>query len=153
MKDISEIFNEAISKSFQYNSKNVSNELENIPNIWCRLEDDSQMNWYLISETDGKSVKSYLGYLSKKYPVALLYIKCPQKVKELLKDNKILVDEYNDRYSCDENILKKYVDNVVMIDDRFLYDDKIPFDVDKFLIIDEGIQYINPYNFSIESIK
>lgn len=153
MKDISNILNEAIKKSNKYNLEIISNELENMPNLWRRLEDDSQMNWYLISETDGKSVKSYLGYLSKKYPVALLYEKCPQEIKEYLKRKEILFDEYRDSYSCDENILKQYIDDVIMIDDRFLYDETIPFDEEKFLMIDEGIQYVNPYNFSFESIK
>lgn len=153
MKDISKIMQEAIEKSDTYNSYVVSNELEKFHKVWCRLEDDSNMNWYLISETDGKSVKSYLGYLSRKYPIALLYEKCPQVIKEYLHGENIFLEEYVDKYSCEENILRKYIDNVELIDDRFLYDDTIPFDEEKFLKIDEGIHYINPYNFAFNSIK
>lgn len=153
MKDISKVMQAAIEKSDTYNSETISKKLEKYHEIWCRLEDDTNMNWYLISETDGKSVKRYLGYLSHKFPIAFLYENCPQEIKEYLHNENILLEEYVDRYSCKENILKQYIDNVKMIDDRFLYDDTIPFNEDVFLEIDEGIQYINPYDFSFDSIK
>lgn len=153
MKDISKVMQDAIEKSDTYNSEMISKKLEKFHEIWCRLEDDTNMNWYLISETDGKSVKRCFGYLSQKFPVAFLYENCPQEIMEYLQNENILLEEYVDRYSCKENILKQYIDNVKMIDDRFLCDDTIPFDEDVFLEIDKGIQYINPYDFSFDSIK
>lgn len=154
MRNLSKILGEAVEKASKYNSRIISKEMENIPNIWCRLEDDSRGKWYLISEMDGKSVKKYFGYLSHEYPVALLFDECPHEVKELLKEKQVLLDKYNDNYSCDENILKNYIDeDIIMLDDRFLSDETILFDEETFLRIDEGIEYINPYNFSFESIK
>lgn len=37
------------------------------------------------------------------------------------------------------------------IDDDFLNDEKIPFDYEKFELIDEGVKYLNPKHFSVRS--
>ena len=153
MKDISLILKKAVLLLNGYDSKLVSHELEKMPNIWCRLEDDSNLNWYLISKSDGKSVIEYYGYLSKKYPVALLMKDCPKDICKLLSQRGVLLENYCERYSCEESILRKYVGNINFIDDRFLYDERIPFDEESFLKIDEGISYINPYNFAFGDIK
>lgn len=153
MKDISLVLEKAISLSNGYDSKLISHEIEKLPNIWCRLEDDSNLNWYLISKSAEKSVIEYYGYLSSKYPVALLMEKCPKDIYELLSKKKVILGEYSQRCSCQESILKKYVENIDLIDDRFLYDENIPFNEELFLKIDEGTQYINPYDFSFDEIK
>lgn len=154
VKDISNIMRDAIEKSDNYNSRNISKDMEQeFHQVWCRLEDDSNWNWYLISETDGITVKKYWGYLSKKYPIAFLYDSCPEEIRYFLQRKRIIMEKYQDRYSCEETILKQYVSHMKMIDDRFLYDETIPFDEEKFLEIDTGIEYINPMNFSFESIK
>lgn len=153
MKNISLILEKAVLSSEGYDSRLVAHEIEKIPNVWCRLEDDSNLRWYLLSTNNGKSVVGYYGYLSTKFPVALLMKDCPFNIRKLLSKNEVLLEEYCDRYSCDENILKKYVGDRVLIDDRFLYDDRIPFDEEAFLKIDEGISYLNPYNFAFDDIK
>ena len=61
MKDISFILEKGILLSKDYNSKLISKKLEKISSIWCRLEDDSNLNWYLISKSNGKSVIEYYG--------------------------------------------------------------------------------------------
>ena len=153
MKDISLILEKAFLLSNGYDSKLVSYEIEKISNIWCRLEDDSNLNWYLISKSDGKSVIEYYGYLSAKYPVALLMKTCPKDIYKLLLAKGVLFEEYSERYSCKENILRRYVGDINLIDDSFLYDESMPFNEELFLKIDEGIRYINPYNFAFEDIK
>lgn len=111
------------------------------------------MHWYLISESNGKTIQKYFGCLSKQYPIALLCESCPNNIKDYILHEKILIDEYRDRYSCEKKVLKQYVNDVIMLDDRFLYNESFPFDDEVFLEIDEGIQYINSYDFSFESIK
>ncbi len=153
IKDISLTLERAILLSNEYHSELISHEIEKITNIWCRLEDDSSLNWYLISKSTGKSVEKYYGYLSRKFPVALLMKDCPNDVRNLLLRNGILLEKYCERYSCEQTVLKQYIENKVLIDDRFLYDENIPFDEETFFKIDEGIQYINPYNFTFDEIK
>ena len=84
MKDISLILKKAILLSNGYDSKLISQEIEKIPNIWCRLEDDSNFNWYLISKSNEKTIIEYYGYLSAKYPIALFMEKCPKEIYQLL---------------------------------------------------------------------
>lgn len=47
---------------------------------------------------------------------------------------------------CSEHILP-----ALWIDDDFLNDEKIPFDYEKFELIDEGVEYLNPKHFSVRS--
>lgn len=153
MKDISIIFDKASQMTNNYNARLLSREIEKEANIWCRLEDDTNFNWYLISQNNGKSIIKDFGYLSAKYPVALLKKKCPNYIYKLLSKNGILIDDYCERYSCIESVLRRYVGDIDFIDDRFLFDESIPFDEELFLKIDEGINYINPYNFNLNDIK
>lgn len=153
MNDLTEIFSKAIENKDRYNSLEVSKQLGKLDNVWCRIEDDSNRKWYLISETDGKSVKTYFGYLSCDYPVSLLFENCPKNVIDCLEDNKVLITEYDDRYSCRDDILGYFIDNIPIIDDRFLRDESIPFDTETFLLIDDGLKYVSPYDFSFESLK
>lgn len=153
MKDISIILEKATQIIDNYNVRLLSKEIEKEPNIWCRLEDDTNLNWYLISQNNGKSVTKDFGYLSAKYPVALLKKSCPDNIYNLLSKKGILIDEYCERYSCKESVLRRYVGDINLIDDRFLFDESIPFDEEAFLKIDEGISYINPFNFNFDDIK
>lgn len=78
-RDISKVFETAVKQSKNYHSNDIAGKLETINNIWCRLEDDSRRNWYLICRTNGKTVTDYYGYLCSTYPVALLMNSCPRK--------------------------------------------------------------------------
>ena len=60
-RDISKVFETAVKQSKNYHSNDIADKLETINKMWCRLEDDSRRNWYLISETDGKTVTDYYG--------------------------------------------------------------------------------------------
>lgn len=153
MKDISKILEKAISMSSGYNAELVSTQIEEIPNMWCRLEDDSNLKWYLISKSNGKSVIKCYGYLSVQFPVAILKRNCPKKIYNLLLEKKIVLEEYCEKYSCEKNILRNLLKKSNFIDDRFLYDENFPFDEEAFLKIDEGIKYINPYNFTFNDLK
>ncbi len=153
VKDISVTLEKAIKLSNEYHSENISHEIEKIKNVWCRLEDDSERNWYLISKSNKKSVIKYYGYLSVKFPIALLMESCTTNIRDLLLKNGVILEKYCKSYCCNENILKQYTENKIFIDDRFLYNENIPFNEELFLKIDEGIQYINPYYFTFDDIK
>lgn len=85
--------------------------------------------------------------------VALLMKECTKDIYKLLSEKGVLLEEYCERYSCEESILRRYVGDINFIDDRFLYNESIPFDEELFLKIDEGIRYINPCNFAFDDIK
>lgn len=155
MRDISFTFERAIKNKANYNSRVVSKEIEKIPNIWCRIEDDSRRSWYTISLNNGKSVMEDYGYLSCSFTVALLKDNCPQIIYDILCKHNILCERLCELFSCEPEILKQYIDtqDIALIDDRFMEDDSIPFDEEVFLAIDEGINYINPYKFAFDDIK
>lgn len=152
VKDLSCVFGKAIAKAEKYNSKLIADELELKFGIWCRLEDDSNLEWYLISENNGKTIVNYYGYLSKRFPVAIIKDICPDDICRVLHKREVLIEKYYERYMCDEFILNKFVADKSIIDDRFLYEGNIPFNEELFLRIDEGERYIKPYNFTIEEL-
>jgi len=77
---------------------------------------------------------------------------CPNDIYKLLIENGVLLEKYCKNYCCNETILKQYISNKILIDDRFLYDESIPFNEELFLKIEEGIEYIKPYCFTFEDI-
>lgn len=105
--------------------KKEENKSTTYPSVEEKVKMQMEKERTLISKNDGKSVVEYYGYLSVKFPVALLLKNCPNNIRKLLIENKVLLEEYCERYSCDETILKKYIEDKVLIDDRFLYDEYI----------------------------
>lgn len=71
--------------------------------------------------------------------------------------------DYNIHYvgvnSLDEEYLEcrsysdysEHILPALWIDDDFLNNEKIPFDYEKFELIDEGVKYLNPKHFSVKS--
>ena len=78
---------------------------------------------------------------------------CPDNVRNLLKDNNILTDDFQRRCSCDEDILRKYAPeaNLPIIDDRKLLDGRISFDSQDFIQIC-SFYYLSPYDFDFGDI-
>ncbi len=146
IKNITDIMREAVKNSEGYRFEKIAKELEQIPNIWCTDDYDSNGKWYIISRSDGKTVIEDYGYLSSEYPIAFLFDTCPKEVREKLLDNQVLIDDYSEKCCCDEEVLGKYI-NKRFLDDRFMYDYNLPFNEEVFIEIDDGACYINPYNF------
>jgi len=48
--------------------------------------------------------------------------------------------------------LPEEVSSVLWIDDDFMNDENVPFDMDTFIIIDEGTKYLNPKHFSVNAL-
>lgn len=151
VKDLTSAFEKAIAFRTGYNSEQIASDIETNTDCWCRLEDDSNLKWYLISQNNGTTVTEYYGYLSRMYPIAIMMENCPNKILKILFDSKVIVENYYDKYKCDEKILGQFVDKDI-IDDCFLYNDKIPFNKELFNAIDEGVEYINPCGFRLEEL-
>ena len=151
MKDITLVFEKAIAFRNGYNSKQIASEIEMKADSWCRLEDDSNLKWYLISKNNGKTIIKYYGYLSRMYPVAIMMEDCPNEILKILFNSEVIVEKYYEKYKCDEKILSRFVDKII-IDDGFLYNDKIPFNEELFNVIDDGVEYINPCGFRFEEL-
>ena len=48
--------------------------------------------------------------------------------------------------------LPSFLKEICWVDDDFLNDENIPFDYEKFEIIDSGIRYVNPKHFSVKRL-
>lgn len=153
IKDLTDIFRKGILNSADYDPKAIENKLETLPDIWCLVNPDKFYNWYYIGLTNGKSLIEYYGFLSQRFPVALLMENCPDNVRELLEENGILTDSFSRRCSCDEEILKQYAPRLAyhIIDDRKLLDGRISFDSDEFIVIC-SFHYMTPYDFEFYDI-
>ncbi|MDE5620777.1 MAG: hypothetical protein K2I80_09760 [Ruminococcus sp.] len=154
IKDLTDIFTKGILNSANYNPKTIQGKLENLPNIRCVFYDDSPFdNWYLITRDDEKGVAEYYGFLSYRFPVALLMENCPDNLRIFLKGNNIFTDKFYRRCSCEEDILRKYTPkaNLSIIDDRKLLDGRISFDSQEFITIC-SFHYLSPYDFDFSDI-
>lgn len=152
MKDVSKSFEKAILLSKEYDVRILENKIEQLQNIWCFLDYDSNYDWYVVGKNNGDSLIEDYAYLSTKFPIVLVRKNCPKNVYNLFLENNIVIEEFCENYCCDENILKHYVTHIALINDNFMYDENIEFNMETFYKIDEGINYINPYNFSFWDI-
>ena len=98
MKDITLVFEKAIAFRNGYNSKQIASEIEMNADSWCRLEDDSNLKWYLISKNNGKTIIKYYGYLSRMYPVAIMMEDCPNEILKILFNSEVIVEKYYVNY-------------------------------------------------------
>lgn len=159
MKDLTDIFSRAIELSADYRPKKVAAMISRLYDIDCLVEDDcADDNWYLISSRHIKSAEDYYGYLSCRYPVALLTKYCPKNLAAFLDFNKILITDFEEPLSCDENILKQYVPDKKVFDEGFLDNCDYSFDDERYLMVlyrleGKGKLYIDSGNFLFNEIK
>lgn len=154
IKDLTDIFRKGILNSENYNPKTIQSKLENLPDIRCEFYDDSPLdNWYLITRDDEKGVAEYYGFLSYRFPVALLMENCPDNIRQLLNENGIITGDFSRKCSCDEDILRQYAPQSCLhiIDDRKLIDGRISFDSQEFITIC-SFYYMSPYDFDFSNI-
>ncbi len=153
IKDLTDTFGKGILNLANYNFKDIQCKLETLPCIWCMDNPDKLDNWYYIGRTNGKSLIEKYGFLSCRFPVALLMENCPDNVRNLLKNNNIFTDDFSRKCSCDEEILKQYApqSSLRIIDDRKLLDGRISFDSQEFITIC-SFHYLSPYDFDFYDI-
>lgn len=155
MKDYTEIFSEAIELSSEYNIADIINSTDG---NYCGTDDKwCSYLWYdLCKKTADNKMGDNYGYLSIKYPVALIKENCPEIIRRILAENNILFTELEEPMCCNEDILRKYVDRRVIDESAFL-NGNFSFDDVRFeLILDRletGIScYIDAGNFMFKDI-
>lgn len=153
--DLTKVFELGIESQNEYEPYNIIKIINSSTDCFC--SDADEANWILIWENiDKKSI--FYAYISQFYPVALVKDNCPKSVKTALEKNNIYIAEFDEPFSCEENILEKYVrGGQIIIDDRFLDDCNFSFDDERLFDIYECLEhnrkYITPYNFTFEEIR
>ena len=152
MKDVTEIFAKAVENESSYLYKTAAFILESDGDIWCLPDSDTNEKWACIGRTNGSSIVESYGFICVKYPVALLKENCPDKVKRGLDKCGVYHTSFDEELSCDEAVLRNYLTDVLIIDDRFLENDSLPFDDEAFEKITEGCRYTTPYRFAFDDL-
>lgn len=159
MKDYTEIFSKAIERKADYNAKEVGKIINAQSDLNFGDPDEwVPEHWYLMSPALPFRYEDYYGYLSSEYPIALLSERCPDKLKQILDENKILYTELIEPLSCDENILRQYVHHKMVFDERFLDNCDYSFDDERFYLVMERLEtgyqrYVDSSNFMFDEIK
>ena len=120
MKDVTEIFRKAADEHDTYYYETVRYALESDPEIWCVPDSDSNEKWAYIGRTENNDMVESYGFLCVDFPVALMKDNCPDKIKRTLDKCRVLHTSFDDELSCDEAVLREYLTEVLIIDDRFL---------------------------------
>lgn len=108
---------------------------------------------------ENKERKSiFYAYVSQFFPVALVKETCPESVKNILIENGIYIAKFDEPFSCEEDILKKYVrSGQIIIDDRFLDDCNFSPDDERLFWIYECLEhhrnYVTSYNFTFDEVR
>ncbi len=152
MKDVTTLFGSALDRSGSYLYTSVRSALEADNDIWCLADSDTNEKWAYIGKTDGESLTEYYGILCEAYPVAFLYDTCPCKIKAVLDKCGVEYTAFDEELSCDEAILHHYITDTLIIDDRFLEDDSLPFNQEAFDMIVDGRRYLTPYKFAFDDL-
>lgn len=161
MKDYTEIFSKAIELSSEYNIDKICSIINSIGDNYCGTDDEwcTYYWYYLCRETQNNMLYDIYGYLSRKYPVALIKENCPDIIKYTLTENKILFTEFEEPMCCNEDILRKYVHWQRIIDETvFLNNGDFSFEDERFELILQRIEtgrryYIDTENFMFSEIQ
>lgn len=118
----------------------------------CEVEYDNNEDWYTIDYNS-----EVIGYMSTKYPALFIQSTTLGSFEKFLVELSIPYTyvSYDECVSCEPDILRNYISNtnLYLIDDRFLYDENIPFDYEAFELIDDGARYVNPYCFKLSELR
>ena len=101
--------------------------------------------------------KNLIGYVDREERWAIIV---DTHIQKFIEDTTEYELEYLAVPSMQEEILQcSHIDNLpgefshlLWIDDDFMDDENIPFDFEKFTIIDEGRDYLNPKHFSVSQL-
>ena len=78
---------------------------------------------------------------------------CPKRDIIKLEEKELVISCFDERFSCDEEVLRRYAPFNMVLDDRFLDDGDCALDDERLLYIYENIPYITPYSFTFEEIR
>ncbi|MDE6426269.1 MAG: hypothetical protein K2K89_09075 [Ruminococcus sp.] len=160
MKDYTEIFSKAIDLSSGYDIEKICDIINVIGDNYCGPDDEwCGYNWYyLCKETEDNKLGDVYGYLSVYYPIALIKENCPDIIKSVLAENNILLTEFEEPMCCNEDILKQYVDRLVIDESAFLNNGDFSFNDERFELILDRLEtgthyYIDAENFMFHEIQ
>ena len=174
MKDLTGLFRKGIENGTGYDDYDVQKAVSTLPGISCDLDDEGA-NWRLILKGACTKEAHILGFLSRYYPVALLVGNCPNELTEKLREKNVAAEffgsdcpkrdvikyeerelvqyRFDESFSCDEEILRKYAPFKRIMDDRFLDDGDFSPDDERLSFIYDKIPYITPYSFTFDEIR
>lgn len=153
--DLTTVFTEGLSLSRQQTglSDFPWEQIRESLNITCD-SDDQAANWYSVYDA---IISEEIAFISKYYPVVLVKESCPVSFLEILKHHGLLTVALQELFSCDAEILKHYVRNKMILDDRSVNDKDFAFDQDwKEYIqarMERKLSYITPYCFTFQEIR
>ena len=146
MSDLTTTFLNGINSKEFYKSYDVRCAINELDGASCDL-DDSGGNWEIILlHDDNRNKHQIAGFLSRYYPVALIKDICPKIIIKTLEKSNIYIELFDEPFSCDEEILKKYAPFTKILDDRFLDDGNFSLDDELLFYIFEDIKYVTTFN-------
>lgn len=153
MSDLTNTFLKGIIKGQTYKPYDVSSAINRIDRLSCDLDDEGG-NWELILlHEENRNKYKTGGYLSRYYPVAILKDYCPEKLINILRNYNVFIEFFDESFSCDEDVLRKYAPFTRILDDRFLDDGNFSLDDERLFYIYENIKYVTPYSFTFDEIR
>ena len=159
MKDYTEIFSKAGELKSGYDFTAVSSRINADHDLQCGDWDNWADNcWYRLCPKTPCSYDKCYGFICSSFPVALLTEYCPEALKQLLDEVGILHTELVEPMRCDEEILRKYVPQRIIFDERFMDNCDFSFDDERFFWVcqklDTGHQnYIDAGSFYMAEIR
>lgn len=140
MRDYTEFFKAALRAGADYSADDVQNALSAHDNICCTDDMDCNYeNWLFIYGCDGMDFTDFYGYLSMRYPAALLKADCPAQVKEILAQNHVIYTALEEPMCCDAEILRRFAPQsayIIFNEDALLSGDISPDDAHFLLVLE-----------------
>lgn len=115
---------------------------------------DAEVGFYDAVPLVKENIVAYITYGER---VAFVREDMLEKFKGDTKEYDLLyipVNSFETEELCVDNNMElpAFLEEVRWIDDDFLNDESIPFDYEKFEIIDSGVKYANPKHFSVKRL-
>ena len=165
INDLTKVFAEGLTapvqhtefSEFSWNQDIISDfpweQIRESQNITCDF-DDQGINWYLVYD---HMIPGEIAFISRYYPVVLVKQECSASFLRILKNHGLSIAEFQEPFSCDAEILKYYVRDKIILDDRFLEDENFSFDHEWmdyiYARLERKLSYVTPYHFTFQEIR
>ena len=159
MKDYTEIFSKAVELKNSYDFKAVMGSINANNDLQCGDWDDwADDRWYRLCPKTPCSYEKCYGFICASFPIALLTEYCPEELKQIFDEVGVLHTELVEPMCCDEEILRQYVTQRIVFDERFMDNGDFSPDDERFFWVcqklDTGHQgYIDAGSFTMKEIR
>lgn len=157
--DYTDIFTNAVKSKQGYNFYAVKKRIDSYNDLQCGDWDDwADVHWYRLCPKKPCVYEKCYGFISAKFPVALISSYCPEKLKELLSELGIFYDKLEEPMCCDEKVLRQFLEYPLVFDERFIDKNDYSFDDERFEMVlkklETGVKsYIDSSCFTMEEIR